>query len=289
MSPEEKILTALDNDGFVVVPGLIPPNLLEPLRESAKRAIDRARDDSAVSWDHVRLVGKQFPPWPKRVREDVWGVQHIMKPEMNEHVFVSWYASEALIKIVKTILGCQEEELQMELLGLLINPTKTAFSLIWHRDTIPPETSDQDEKKLLQAPRVGTQWNTALYADSCLMVVPGSHNRVRTHQERDITIHNPRDPLEGELRVDLQPGDTVFYDNNILHRGVYGTTPVRATLHGCIGTTGAGPERARNILQHDMNWVRDVQYTGRLERMRLNLIRMAESVGADDLGYSLSG
>jgi len=53
------------------------------------------------------VLGKQFPPWPKDMREDVWGV-HIM----GERVFAEWYGSQPVLAAVTTVLGCGEEELQ---------------------------------------------------------------------------------------------------------------------------------------------------------------------------------
>ncbi|CCX29589.1 Similar to Putative nicotinamide N-methyltransferase; acc. no. Q4I2X5 [Pyronema omphalodes CBS 100304] len=279
----EEILISLSTNGYVILPSLIPPALLSPLREAAARTIAKARLD----WPHVRVVGKQFPPWPTGARDDVWGVQHIMHPDLQEPVFAEWYGCDELVEAVTTILQCEEKDIQLELCNLLINPHKTPFSLAWHRDAIPPATSDAEEIELLKAPRGGTQWNTALLDDECLLVVPGSHRRARTAEERRITIDDPRAPIPGELVVKLKAGDTVFYDNNILHRAVYPTNPERVTLHACMGTVGAGWERARNILQHGMEWVKEVKYDGRLEEMRGRLVRMEDEVVGKEVGYSL--
>ena len=139
--------------------------------------------------------------------------------------------------------------------------------------------------ELLEEPRFGTQWNTALYDDDCLLVVPGSHRRPITADERSLTLESPRGVLPGQRVVRLKAGETVFYDNNILHRAVYPTEPIRRTLHACMGTVEAGWERARNILQHDMEWVWEVRYDGRLEEMRKNLVRMRNGVGQRKMEY----
>ncbi|KAI7660139.1 hypothetical protein KC319_g8732, partial [Hortaea werneckii] len=95
---------------------------------------------------------------------------------------------------------------------------------------------------------VHAQWNLALYADASLVVVPGSHKRARTEMER--TADPFEDDMPGQMFVKMQPGDIVFYNNNILHRGVYDSKTERMTLHGTMGLTGTDPARARNILQH---------------------------------------
>ena len=127
-SPKNSILDSLRADGYVIIPNLIPQQLLEPLREAAARAVARARDEMTENgWPHVRVVGKQFPPWPKGAREDVWGVQHIMHPALREPVFSSWYGLPALIQTVTNILECHEDQLQ---LGGLPCPVTIYFARI---------------------------------------------------------------------------------------------------------------------------------------------------------------
>lgn len=58
-----------------------------------------------------RLVGTQFPPWTEGT--DVWGVQHLMHPELKEPVFAEWYGSPQLQEAVCQLLGTKPEELQL--------------------------------------------------------------------------------------------------------------------------------------------------------------------------------
>ncbi|RUS35264.1 hypothetical protein BC938DRAFT_473429 [Jimgerdemannia flammicorona] len=267
---------SLDEEGYVVVDGLIRPDLLEPLREACERAIAKARKNE---WPYRRLVGTQFPPWDKG--DDVWGVQHVMNPDLNEPVFAQWYGSPQLMHAVCEILNVKENELQLELFNLLINPLESDYELTWHRDAISPETSDAEEIERLKIPHYGTQWNTALYDESCLLVVPRSHNRVRTAEERRITEHDPlSQQMPGQLRVHLCAGQTVFYNNNILHRAAYSKDSKRATLHACIGTTTGGHHRAENIFQHGLEWMREEKFRRTLPESMFgpydNLIRLAD-------------
>jgi len=241
-------------------------------------------------WKLRRVVGVQFPPWGEEA-EDVWGVQHVMHPDLNEPVFAQWYASDKLLGVVKELLEVKEEELQLELFNLLINPIYKDYSLTWHRDDIKPEVDTEEETRRLAIPHYGTQWNTALYRDSCLYVVPGSHKRLRTPEERQIQLHDPLSTaMPGAICLTLEPGQTVFYNNNILHRAMYQKDNKRATLHACIGTTVGGHHRARNILQHEVNWMRDERFKRTLPQRIIplyeNLIRLADESKDKDLGYS---
>ena len=55
--------------------------------------------------------------------------------------------------------------------------------------------------------------------------------------------------------------------------------------------THAGPERARNILQHELDWVKTMELTNgsRAAQMRDRLVNMSEKSDRRTLGYSLEG
>ena len=135
---------------------------------------------------------------------------------------------------------------------------------------------------------------SALRKDSCLYIVPGSHKVPRTPDQRVLssTLDAPVKPLDmpGAIRVTLQPGETVFYNNNILHCATYDETEERITLHACMGEVRGGPSRARNILQHGLGWMKEARFKDTLDerglRMLERIVKLQESVG--DVGYSLT-
>ncbi|CAO3611513.1 unnamed protein product [Mucor hiemalis] len=253
------------------------------LREACDRVVQKARNHE---WNYRRLVGTQFPPWDEGT--DVWGVQHMTHPDLKEPVFAEWYGSEKLLAAVEQLLHTKHDDLQLELFNLLINPRDSDFDLTWHRDAIKAEASEEEEKEKLTIPHFGTQWNTALYDDACLYVVPNSHRRVRTEAERDITINDPKShKMPGQLKVDLKPGQTVFYDNNILHRASYVASQKRATLHASMGTIEGGHHRASCILQHGLDWMNTEEFKKSLPESLIkphaNLVAMADKAGMPNL------
>ncbi|KAI8984659.1 hypothetical protein BDF20DRAFT_861100 [Mycotypha africana] len=273
----------LKTEGYVIIDGLIPLDLFDKLKEACDRVVEKARQGE---WKYRRLVGTQFPPWTEGT--DVWGVQHLMHPELNEPVFADWYGSAKLQETVCQLLGTKPEELQLELFNLLINPQETDFDLTWHRDSVPAETPEEKEEEYLEIPHYGTQWNTALYEDGCLYVVPRSHRRVRTAEERHITIHDAKShAMPNMMKVVLKPGQTVFYDNNILHRAAYECKSKRATLHGSMGTIEGGHHRAATIFQHGLDWMSSEQFQSSLpyslEKPYANLLAMSKRAGLTKL------
>lgn len=283
-------LSKLEKDGFVVVKAIVDGEKLQALRESSAEATALAREGG---WPHVRTVGKQFPPWDPTVENGIWGVQHLMNPELpGNDIFTSLYFSEEILGIVRELLQCSDDQLVMELFNMLVRPEKD-FELRWHRDDIPADATADQEMERLSHPAFHAQYNFALFEDDSLVLVPGSHARARTDTERQA------DPFEktlpDQLVVKLEPGDIAFYNNNILHRGVYDSTKERMTLHGSVGHVGGSTLRARNVLQHGVGaWVDRCDF-GRLrpeekkraEAMRGRLMKMGGESG--DVGYSLQG
>ena len=290
-SPETPSLLAdLERDGFVVVKSIVGPERLEALRAASRRVEQLARRGE---WPHIRTVGKQFPPWQFDADRGIWGVQHLMNPALpGSQLFADLYFSDEVLRIVRELLGCDDDALVMELFNMLVRPD-SHFALRWHRDDIPAEASPAEEMDRLARPAFHAQYNFALWQDESLVLVPGSHKRPRTDVERAADPY--QDALPGQLVVRLEPGDIAFYNNNILHRGVYDCTRDRVTLHGSVGHVGGSKLRARNVLQHGVGaWVGDVDLSqlgpaqrDRAEAMRSRLVKMGSESGP--VGYSLQG
>ncbi|KAM7202516.1 phytanoyl-coa dioxygenase [Rhypophila sp. PSN 637] len=308
-SSPSSLLANLQKNGFIIIPSFLTDLELSTLRSAAAKLTSLARQGN---WAHIRTVGKQFPPWPSAPEQGgIWGVQHLLHPSLplsasDRAAFIRLYFSPRILDVVRELLQPGEGrdgELVMELFNMLVRPDKP-FSLVWHRDDIPPSASPEEEVSRLTAAAAAaggaakynhTQWNLPLFDDSSLILVPGSHARARTEQERNA---DPYEELPGQIRVDLKAGDIAFYDNDILHRGVYESDRERMTLHGSVSVAAAGSKRARNVLQHGVgDWVdgcdfgavlkEDRENRGVAEGMRNRLVRMGRESG--DVGFSLSG
>lgn len=290
----DSLLDRLNRDGFVVIPSAITPDQLTKLREATAEVASLAR---AGKWPSVRTLPKQFPPWPKNSPEvakgGIWGVQGMMHPDLpNSSTFVQVYFSDAIVGPTRELLQCGDDELVMELFNLLVRPDAD-FELRWHRDDIPATATPEEELERLNKPAFSAQWNLALYDDASLIAVPGSHTRARTEFERNA------DPFEkeipGQMSVKLNAGDVVFYNNNILHRGVYSADKERMTLHGSAGHVDGSTLRARNVLQHGLrDWIDRVDFSGldektleRAQKMKASLVKLGQEAG--DVGFSLDG
>ncbi|KAG5643843.1 hypothetical protein DXG03_009574 [Asterophora parasitica] len=84
--------------------------------------------------------------------------------------------------------------------------------------------------------------------------------------------------MPGAVRLTLEPGETVFYNSNILHCATYDSAEQGATLHANMGSVNGGSTRACNVLQHRLKWMKEDAFREGLDekgkRMFDRLVRM---------------
>jgi hypothetical protein len=105
---------------------------------------------------------------------------------------------------------------------------------MWDRRSGSPRTIEA---------RGGVGFHLALVDDDCFELVPGSHKRFRTEQEKEAMLHynglgvgntyglTKESALPGGIRAALKAGQTIFWDGDTIHRGVYRPNTERLTLH----------------------------------------------------------
>jgi hypothetical protein len=211
-------LSQFETDGYVTIEEAVEPRLLEPLRAAAERVTERTRRGE---WPHRRGAPEG----------DVWGVQNLLHPDLEEPVFAEYMATDAVLEVARGLL---RDDVRLGLVNLLVNPSKADFEIEWHRDMIRRELPPEEEVRELNRFMDTVQWNTALYDDPCLLIVPASHNRASTPEERDAQFRRPMVPLPHQRVVELKAGQGVYYNNLLIHRGVYPSGRKRATLHAAL-------------------------------------------------------
>lgn len=285
-------------EGYVVTESFVLPEQLEPLRAATARATQRAR---AGAWPHgIRTAASPFPPYNQDASNDVWGVNLLIHPDMGEDAFLSWYGSDIVLDSCAQLLQVARADLQLGQCNLLVNPLYTEFGLAWHRDMVPATTTAAEEAAALAEgarEQTGVQWNTALFEDACFVFVPSTHARVRTALEREATTRKEASmaPLPGQVVLTLQPGQTVVYNPNLLHRADYSPAAVRATLHCsvCRGAEHGGELRAAgmaHVLGRDkLGWIHSEAFARSLaphagvRSMHAELLRSLQKAEADGL------
>ena len=214
--------------GYLVVPEVIPPERLEQLRADFETLVDRQRR----IWAQER--GPDDPPggaWETRPQPRLSPYEPLIDEKTASTVEV-WLQENTLG--VSRQLMCVPEATSVAGMTLMCNPVRDHGPAPWHRDVHPIDMAPMAglQNDLLEnGPRV-LQWNIPLYDDDVLWIVPGSHRRLNTETEDRELLADPRKPLTGGIPVELKAGDGVVYVNYLLHWGSNYSTRIRRTVHG---------------------------------------------------------
>ena len=172
--------------GFVIVRGMIAPAELRQLRESVDAIVEKAPPTGRVTL--TDLVDQQTA------------------------TAVEFLFDDRTLDFSRQLMEVPEAAP----LGMWVLCSSDTG---WHRDIHPidmaPLDGLQEDIKLNGPPYL--QWNVALYDDSYLHVIPGSHLRRNNAAERKIERRFGVVPLPGAVAVDLKAGDGVVYINTFLH------------------------------------------------------------------------
>ena len=256
--------------GYLLIDPAIPDGLLEPLRAAAGRLTEKTRQGV---WPYNRDAGDG----------DIWGIGHLLHPDAGEPLFAEYMAADIVIEVVADLLAVsaapEDTPLQLELVNMLVNPATKDYEIGWHRDLVSTEQPPEQELEELMQAHHAIQWNTALYDDACLYIVPGSHRRPSSPEERDVAQNRQKDPMPEQLIVKLKAGQGVYYNANLLHRGVYAKDRQRETIHACMGAIEGAA--LREDLYQWLSWMKDPAFgptlPERLQPLYANFMRMAKS------------
>ncbi len=218
-----KIYEQYAEQGFILIPGGIPADLLRELQADFEPLL-QARDAGGTSLD--------------------WRHQTILEPKHFHRSFVEFLNLPVLSRTAESAFGTTN----LSFAGLAVLLGRNVNSLCkWHRDF---NDADPEIDALLSNPRMLMQFNCAVFDDPALWVVPGSHNRPTRADERDfaaklesLEFTGPFEPalkftpdplggMPGAKHVPLKAGDCLLYNPILWHSAEYRPEWRRATLHG---------------------------------------------------------
>lgn len=232
------------DDGYFVIPRVIPPGLLRDLRREAGKAREVA----------YRVNG----PQAQRLQPlNEFGDEFDLKP------FRQFTEIDGLNETVQALTSPHHELKPTEEATLLFSPRDRPWSTEWHRDwrdhvldaDFQTQIGDSRWQEILDDPDFFNQVNCPLYEDTSTWYVPGSHRRVGNSEEemaiyRSTTQEELRDEenrrtdeelelfclgycqaMPGAVQLVLNPGDFCLYRNTAWHIGNYVPYRERMTLH----------------------------------------------------------
>ena len=188
------------DQGYFIVDDAVEPQMLDELEPAAAGIVDTVRSGQID-------VSGQGP--------QATGILGLISPAFDEPVFGRYLCSPPVLRYVEAFLG---RELRMGHVHLWC--CEKSYDTGWHRDIgAYVDRTVEEEMAIMDAPMASIKWQLALLDDPCLWIVPGSHNRYRTDEERRVLKEDKKADLPGQAQVVLKRGQTLFWNGKICHRG----------------------------------------------------------------------
>lgn len=210
-----------DQNGYVVVPGVLRPETLALAREAYWKIIQKCRADEYLEY----RVENQLSD------DHIFGIERIFNPAI--------YQPDLFEAIIESyLLACTKQLLRADDVMIALNrihcTNDFSYSGPWHRDGKAGQTDH-------------VQSALCLYDEKRFFVVPGSHRKPVAGEElfqREIWC---RRPFEGQRMIRAAAGDLLLFHSSVLHRGscVGRGSHRRAYVHFRIAKLGATQDISR--------------------------------------------
>jgi hypothetical protein len=216
------------NDGFIILPEVIPAPQLEALRTASDILVERQKEIWTRDRKPDEPAGGQ---WETGAQPRLGNYQNLIDASTANTVEV--WLHENTLGVSRQLLSVPQHT-SMTGMMMMCSPQRDHGPAAWHRDVHPIDMAPMAslQADLLENGPKYLQWNIPLYDDEVLWVVPGSHRRLNTAAENQQLSQDPRVPLPDGVPVELKAGDGVVYINYLLHWGSNYSTKLRRTLHG---------------------------------------------------------
>lgn len=142
-------------------------------------------------------------------------------------------------KLVELLDEVFETEIHFHNTQLFFNPHNSRQLPYWHRDLQFSPIPEADQQ-VAQLDLLTLHVRIPLVKEVGLEVIKGSHRRWDTLLERQVRLelegHQNIEDLPGGVVLDLDPGDLVVFNAQMIHRGRYSENDTRKALDLCVGS-----------------------------------------------------
>lgn len=212
-------------EGYNILSKVVPSDQLETLRYSIEHMVNQRKEISAQQrTPHEPQGGSWQASAQPRLQFDT-------DCDAISATAIEFLLHENTLDVSKQLITA--EHVVPHQFGCLCNGSYDAGPMRWHRDIGPGEPAPlrgMISNIEYHGPSY-LQWNIALYDDSVLWIVPGSHCQINTEQVNRQLSEDPSVPLPGSIPVELKAGDGVVYTHLLLHWGSNYSKKMRRTLH----------------------------------------------------------
>ena len=214
-----------ETQGYTVIPQLFNQDELEPISIVVKRIYQQWLKENWADFIENQLINMHSLTHSKYFQNN---------PSQRTYFF-ELIAPSKLTDLIENLLG---EGIYFQNTQLFFNPYQNGKCPYWHRDLqyspIPDAIQAKEQKNLLTL-----HVRIPLVAEKGIELIPETHKRWDSQLESQVRLelngHINSEELPGAILIELEPGDLLIFDAQMIHRGNYKLNQVRQALDICLG------------------------------------------------------
>ena len=156
----------------------------------------------------------------------------------NKEQRIDFFNAITPLKLTDLLENMFGSEIYFHNTQLFFNPLNTKRLPYWHRDMQYSSIADNLQKKE-QHNIFSLHIRIPLVKEKGLEIIPKTHQRWDTELERDVRFqlngHNNNESLPNAKLIDLDVGDILIFNAQMIHRGNYLLNKSRKALDICVG------------------------------------------------------
>ena len=238
-------------------------------------------DISSIS----KNVDKVFNPWMKYHKLQIFEQQMVnmhslTKQEHFKHnpkERINFFNSITPLKLINIVEELFGDKIYFHNTQLFFNPLNKKRLPYWHRDMQYSPITDSLQKEE-QNNMINLHIRIPLVKEKSIEVIPGTHKRWDTKLEKDVRLelngHKNYEDLPNSQLIDLDIGDILIFNAQMIHKGNYIFNDSRKALDLCVGTFHPIPFSFfdHQILpsNEEMNSIRNTQWFTNAKKYIIN-------------------
>jgi ectoine hydroxylase-related dioxygenase (phytanoyl-CoA dioxygenase family) len=235
MSTAQSLITQsqkdqFENEGYIILPKVLSPDVVEGARQSVQELID-IEADKLMKQGLISDLFKDEPfetRWLRLFENKLDLAPDSFRPELHLAGFYPVFFDSNVLDAVETFLG-SEIRLYPNYTVRAKIPDHAKAVVLWHQDggytavnSAESVGHDVDEMRMVNV------WSPLVPANrqnGCMQFVPGTHKLgVVPHEKKKYYLEiadeylKPRE--KDAIDIELDPGDIVLFSNLLFHRGL---------------------------------------------------------------------
>ncbi|MCW7469524.1 phytanoyl-CoA dioxygenase family protein [Leptospira kanakyensis] len=203
-----EVKSQLETLGYYLFPNYFPMDMVRIL----KKILLRSNAEWSKELNHPRNVNSAYLTSTK-----------FTKDTNDRNILFQFIESEPLLNIGKIVF---DEPMYFLNTQIFFNPEDPNKLPYWHRDIQYMGIPEEDQYKRIQKDFVW-HFRIPLETDPGIWVVPGSHKRWDTEEERKIRLElegkKNHEELPNQILIPHNPGDLLVFSAHLIHKGNYDT------------------------------------------------------------------